>query len=80
MLAYMTEPMQQYVFRSLQNLNRSSDLVAVEKATGVSRWTLQKIASGGIKNSRSDTLQPVHDYFRRLESLAQARKLRTRAA
>lgn len=76
----MTEPMQQYVVRCLRTLNRGSDLVPVEKATGVSRWTLQKIASGGIKHSRSDTLQPVHDYFKRLETLGNARKLRSRAA
>jgi DNA-binding phage protein len=76
----MTEPLHEYVVNALRKLNRSTDLIPVEKATGISRWTLQKIASRNITKSRIQTIQALYDYFKRIEGLEKARAMRKRAA
>lgn len=68
----MSQSMVDFVVQSLQG----ADVDAVQKATGVSRWTLLKYRIRAIKNPGGKNLEPLYRYFKSREGAA----LRRRAA
>lgn len=61
------EPIICYLQRKLREAgSRRYESIAVE--TGVSPWLLPKIANGNRDNPRVQTVQPLIDYFRAIDS------------
>ena len=62
----MTEPMLDYVRRKLAD--SAGHRAEISEETGVPYFTLAKIAQGVTANPRTDTVQRLHDYFRKHET------------
>lgn len=59
-----------YVVKSL----KGSDVEEVERATGISAWTLRKIRISQIKNPGIRSIEPLYRYFKDREGATLRRR------